>query len=315
MASVILEKTFRNFCGIDFVDQEEVGWGFSGLVLKSLHLPSNRILARKIIHETPRKRRELFVTHKEVEFYEKIQRMGRDCENVVKCFGFLPVGTRGHINGGLVFEFMDLGSLSDHLLLQNHRPFPEQIILYIAESLLKACAQLETLDIVHRDIKPSNVLFNSMGGVKLCDFGEACYSWESEGEGGDYCGMAGSTAYMAPERLACLSHSHSSDIWSVGLVLLELTFKRYPFANTPVESDSFGGDCSIIELWEMVMEADSFPQVSPENYSQGLAELVSNCMRKDFRQRPSAQSLLKQFSSVLRGRAGSDEFVSFFCYN
>jgi mitogen-activated protein kinase kinase len=306
--------SFRDFYGKDFEDQEEVGWGFSGLVLKSFHRPSNRVLARKIIHETPRKRAELTVSRYEAEFYEKMKEDSNS--NIVKCYGKLPVGTKGHIHGGLVFEFMDLGSLADFLILHNHNPIPEKIILYIAQNLLKACAQLEKLGIVHRDIKPSNILFNSQGGVKLCDFGEACYDWESKDKNCDYGRMAGSTAYMSPERLSCKEHGHSSDIWSVGLVLLELTCNNFPFAtmSTDPSSDSvsFDGDCSIIELWEMVMESDPLPQVSSDYYSRGLQELVNLCMRKDPNDRPSAQILLSQFDHFFtESMATKDNFIEF----
>lgn len=307
-------NTFKDFYGCDFEDQEEVGWGFSGLVLKSFHRPSNRILARKIIHETPRKRAELVLTRYEAEFYEKMKEDANS--NIVKCFGKLPVGTKGHIHGGLVFEFMDLGSLADFLLLHHHTPFPEPIILYIAQNLLKACAQLELLGIVHRDIKPSNILFNSVGGVKLCDFGEACYVWESKDKNCNYGRMAGSTAYMSPERLACQEHCHSSDIWSVGLVLLELTFNTFPFASSSTTETSnsqvsFDGGCSLIELWEMVMETDPLPQVS-NNYSHGLQELVRFCMRKDPKNRPSAQILITQFNDFFtENKSKQDDFVEF----
>lgn len=312
---------FKDFYGSDFEDQEEVGWGFSGLVLKSFHRPSNRVLARKIIHETPRKRKEFAVTRFESEFYEKMKDNSTEkYGNIVKCYGKLPVGTKGHIHGGLVFEFMDLGSLADFLLSHNHQPFPEQFILYIAHNLLKACSQLESLGIVHRDIKPSNILFNSRGGVKLCDFGEACYVWESKDKNCDYGRMAGSTAYMSPERLACQEHCHSSDIWSVGLVLLELTSNNFPFASNSNSSSSqdssdavsFDGDCSIIELWEMVMETDPLPQVSTKNYSLGLHELVGLCMRKDSKERPSAQILLDTFNQFfMENMSTEEEFVNF----
>lgn len=308
MTTAILSK----YHGVDFEDQEEVGFGFSGLVLKSLHRPTNRLLARKIIHETPRKRRELFAAHSEVEFYEKMNR--KACRNIVECYGVMPRGVKGHIHGGLVFEFMDLGSLSDHLQSHSHRPLPEQIILHIAKSLLKACVQLERLSIVHRDIKPSNILFDARGRVKVCDFGEACFSWESMSRESEYGRMAGSTAYMAPERLASLEHSHSSDIWSVGLVLLELTSTTFPFvSSTTTETSSNASfDCSIIELWETVMETEPLPQVSTVAYSQELAHLVHLCMRRDSKERPSAQSLLDTFSGFFRNNsATSEEFVRF----
>lgn len=307
-----LVDKFIQYNGIDFEDQGEVGWGFSGLVLKSLHRPTNHIVARKIIHETPRKRRELKVTHKEVEFYRKMA--GTGTGNFVECFGVMPVGGKGHIHGGLVFEFMDFGSLSDFQIAQNHRPIPEQIILHIAQNLLQACANLETLQIVHRDIKPSNILFNSQGEVKLCDFGEACFRWESERDGCECGRMAGSTAYMSPERLAGLDHSHPADIWSVGLVLLELTSDNFPFStttNADSSNASFDADCSIIELWEMVMETDPLPSVSLNKYSKELGLLVDLCMKKDPKARPSADQLLSSFAQLFEMKSSKEQFINF----
>lgn len=305
---------FAKYNGTDFEDQGEVGWGYSGLVLKSLHRPTNHIVARKIIHESPRKRRELQVTHKEVEFYRKMAGVGTG--NFVECFGVMPVGGKGHIHGGLVFEFMDAGSLSDFQISQNHRPVPEPIILRIAQNLLQACSALETLQIVHRDIKPSNILFNSAGEVKLCDFGEACFRWESEGREGCESGrMAGSTAYMSPERLAGLDHSHPADIWSVGLVLLELTSDNFPFAivsASDASDASFDADCSIIELWEMVMETDPLPSVALDKYSQELKLLVDLCMKRDPKSRLSANQLLAKFAHLFdKNSASKEQFGNF----
>ena len=315
-------SSFKIFLGTEFEDYEEVGSGFSGSVLKSLHHPTNRILARKIIYETPRRRRELYksesygstrITYKEADFYRKIVLSG-GCKNIVKCYGVMPAGAKGHLHGGLVFEFMDLGSLADLLHRRSHHPLPEPFILTIAQNLLQACAHLESLGIVHRDIKPSNILFDRGSGVKLCDFGEACYAWESENQQNKSSRMAGSTAYMSPERLASLSHSHSADIWSVGLVLLELTSSTFPFATiTSSSSDScasFDGNCSIIELWETVMEVEHLPKVSTDLYSPDLVNLVSLCMRKDPNTRPTAKSLLEQFSFHFENnKAKPDELV------
>lgn len=309
--------TLITFNGKDFKDQEEVGWGFSGLVLKSLHILTDRVLAKKIIHETPRKRMD-GKGHREIEFYSKMMAAGGEwiCENIVKCYGTLPIGGNGHIHGGLVFEFMDSGSLADFLQFNHHQPFPESIILFIAQSLLQACVQLESLRIVHRDIKPSNILFDSKAGVKLCDFGEACYGWESEDLDCSSSKMAGSTAYMSPERLACQPHSHSSDIWSVGLVILELTSNNFPFASNDFSTSSsscasFDSDCSVIELWETVMETDHLPQVSRNSYSDDLVDLVNICMHRNPKERPSAKELLLKFSILFSTKSDSKNFINF----
>lgn len=288
---------FKEFLGTEFDDHGEVGWGFSGLVLKSHHRSSNRLYARKIIHETSRTRQpEEEASHKEVDFYRKISQEGvknSGAEFILKCYGEMKAGIKGHIHGGLVFEYMEFGSLADILKNKGYSPFPEPIILRIAQSLLKACAYLDDIDLVHRDIKPSNILVDRNGMVKLCDFGEACYKWESEDPLRGMSKMSGSAAYMSPERLTSKPHSTSADIWSVGLVILELTHGSFPFKSL---EDS---DISLIELWEMIMESDTLPAVPPFKFSSELCDLVTLCMKKDPELRPSARHLLETFTKSL----------------
>jgi serine/threonine protein kinase len=83
-----------------------------------------------------------------------------------------------------------------------------------------------TVQVVHRDIKPSNLLLNSAGEVKISDFGVSgqlassvsnCLSW------------VGTVTYMSPERIKGDSYSFDSDLWSMGLTLLECALGRFPY--------------------------------------------------------------------------------------
>ena len=73
------------------------------------------------------------------------------------------------------------------------------------------------------DIKPSNILINSRGDVKLCDFGVSGQLIDSMANS-----FVGSRSYMSPERLRGSAYTIASDIWSLGLSLLELALGRYP---------------------------------------------------------------------------------------
>lgn len=77
--------------------------------------------------------------------------------------------------------------------------------------------------IIHRDIKPSNVLVNTEGEIKICDFSVSGQLIDSMANS-----FVGTRSYMSPERLQGSPYSVASDLWSLGLALLEMSFGMYP---------------------------------------------------------------------------------------
>lgn len=336
-------NAWQEFDGDEFEDCGEMGWGFSGLVLKSRHRSSRQLFARKIIHESQRRHEATTVPprsqHREIDFYRRVPVTASD--PIVRCFGSMRPGARGHVYGGLVFECMNHGSLGD-LVARTGAPLPEPLVLAVADALLRACVLLHRRGIVHRDIKPSNVLIDDAGRIKLCDFGEAAFL--NECLGGETQTAGGSIAYMAPERLAGHAHATPSDIWSVGVLLLELTRGCFPFRSPAsscvslvrsgssslslsssdgnvndaskdsicsLNNSSSSSDCSLVELWEMVVEDEHLPQVHPTFYSPGLAALVSACMSRDPKTRPSAATLLSVFHETLMNKALGSQITDY----
>ena len=77
--------------------------------------------------------------------------------------------------------------------------------------------------VLHRDVKPSNILVNSAGEIKICDFGVSGQLIDSMANS-----FVGTRSYMSPERLQGSQYSVASDLWSLGLSLLEMALGCYP---------------------------------------------------------------------------------------
>lgn len=115
---------------------------------------------------------------------------------------------------------------------------------------------------MHRDIKPSNILVNSKGHIKLCDFGVS-----SELEGSIAETFVGTGTYMAPERIQGSPYTVKSDVWSVGLTLMELAIGKFPFSGGDDRDGEAGGPQGMLDLLQQIVgepaprlpKSDAFP--------------------------------------------------------
>ena len=171
----------------------------------------------------------------------------------------------------------------------------------IAEAILGGLTYLyKAHRIMHRDIKPSNVLVNTDGYIKLCDFG---VSSELENSVADT--FVGTGTYMAPERIQGSPYTVKSDVWSVGLTLMELAIAKFPFApdsEAIEQEDEAGGPQGILDLLQQIVlepspklpRSDAFPQI--------LETMISKCLMKDPAQRPTPQELYETDDFLLAAK-------------
>lgn len=196
----------------DFEKLSELGAGNGGVVHCVRHKPSGTIMAKKVIRlEVKPAIKKQIVTELKIL---------HECNSpyIVGFYG--AYHSDGEIN--ICMEYMDGGSLD--LILKKTGRIPEKYSRKMTYAVLRGLSYLrEKHQIIHRDVKPSNILVNSQGEIKICDFGVSGQLIDSMANS-----FVGTRSYMAPERLQGTQYSVASDLWSLGLSLLEISLGVFP---------------------------------------------------------------------------------------
>jgi len=139
----------------------------------------------------------------------------------------------------VVMEYCSEGDLFSNITERHRYMGNEELVRKVALQILDAVAHCHRLGVYHRDLKPENILVADRGNnVMLADFGLATTDPYSMDFG------CGSTFYMSPE---CQDHSSRSqwyacapnDIWSLGVILVNLTCGRNPWKQASPEDPTF----------------------------------------------------------------------------
>jgi serine/threonine protein kinase len=204
-------------------------------------------------------------------FHDEARRLTRlDHENIA------PILDVGDANGEcfLVTELLKGESLQDRLKRERRLPLKESV--RIAREMAAGLAYVHAHGLVHRDICPANVWLEPFGRVRLLGFGQAT--------GGDLNSLlgpidgVGTAGYLSPEQAAGEAISTSSDLFSLGCVLYQMTTGERPFR---------GESCAALFRSVVFEQPASVRQVNPDVPAE-IDELVTALMAKMPAGRPAS---------------------------
>ncbi|KAK3019460.1 hypothetical protein RJ639_005144 [Escallonia herrerae] len=211
----------------NFADAQKLGEGGFGGVYKGYLTASDSHVAIKKVSQESRQGIKEYAS--EVNIISRLRH-----KNLVQLIGWC------HEKGKLmlVYELMPNGSLDSHLLKGKSLltwAMRYKIVRDLASALLYLHEEWEQC-VVHRDIKPSNVMLDSNFNAKLGDFGLARLVDHEKGWRTTV--LAGTMAYMAPECFVTHQASKESDVYSFGILALEIACGRKPIDHETDESQT-----------------------------------------------------------------------------
>jgi p21-activated kinase 1 len=176
----------------------------------------------------------------------------------------------------IVMEFVDGGTLTDILTTCN---CVESHIAFVLREVLAGLAYLHAADMIHRDIKSDNVLVTTDGRVKLADFGYTAQLTSSQDRRKTVCGTP---YWMAPELIQGMPYGREIDIWSLGIMAIELAEGSPPYLAEPPGR----------ALYLIVLQG--VPGLTNRGeWSSEFNDFVDACLSRDPAARPTADALLR----------------------
>ncbi|KAL2914474.1 mitosis inhibitor protein kinase swe1 [Polyrhizophydium stewartii] len=194
------------------------------------------------------------------------------------------------IQHGFLFIQMELcegGNLATYLDdYCKDEPIEETQIWRVLVDVAQGLHHIHSRSIAHLDVKPENIFITRAGALKLGDFGMASFSPVPRGADRE-----GDRSYLAPEVLSDAEVTCAADIFSLGLILLEIAAHIILPENGPA--------------WKHLREGN-FSDVSLAGRSQAMIDFIQSMMQPDPALRPTAQDVLAHplLASFLGGGGG-----------
>ncbi|KAI9125556.1 hypothetical protein K1719_002974 [Acacia pycnantha] len=262
---------------------EEIGRGSFGVVYKGTLQGNNRRIAVKKLDED-------VVDEGEREFQAEITAIARTHHiNLVQLIGYCIDGSRKLI----VYEYMSNGSLAYFLFrAEMHLSWKQRvkIALDVAKGVLYLHEECEVC-IVHCNIKPHNILLDEVWTAKISDFGLARLSMPEHSRAKRINELA--SGYVAPERQRDAMASVKVDIYSYGVVLLEvICCRRNIDVNVSSEEEimlsSWVYNCFVRgELKKLVVDEDVEWRTL-----ERMVKVALWCVQEDLSLRPSMKNVI-----------------------
>lgn len=200
---------------------------------------------------------------------------------------FLDSYLRGTSDLWVIMEYMEGGSLTE-VIENNDCRLSEKQIAIICFETLKGLQHLHKKHIIHRDIKSDNVLLDAKGNVKITDFGFCAKLTDQRNKRAT---MVGTPYWMAPEVVKQKEYDEKVDVWSLGIMTIEMIEGEPPYLNEePLKA-----------LY--LIATNGTPKLKkPELLSNSIKKFLSICLCVDVRYRALTDELIQH--SFIQHKAG-----------
>ncbi|XP_075635667.1 G-type lectin S-receptor-like serine/threonine-protein kinase LECRK2 [Castanea sativa] len=270
--------------------REELGSGAFAKVYKGvLEYEDRKLVAVKRLHNMEREG--------DMEFNAEVSAIGRtNHRNLVQLLGFCNDGEHRL----LVYEFMSNGSLAS-FLFGGLRPYwyqRIQIALETARGLFYLHEECST-QIIHCDIKPQNILLDDSFSARISDFGLAKLLKADQTR--TTTGIRGTKGYVAPEWFKNMPVTIKVDVYSFGILLLELICCRKSFEAEAKDEDqmilaNWAYDCYNDKKLDLLVENDQ-EAIDDMKRMEKYVMIAIWCIQED----PSLRPTMKKVVQMMEG--------------